>query len=381
MIGWEYPPKNSGGLGVACQGIVEHLSDAGQEVLLVLPSGETEKQIKMLRTRLGKFYPVLFLPSNIRAYPESLPEKYAGNLIEDVYLFARDVEEAVRDEAIDLVHVHDWLTVPAGIAVRNHFKKPLIMHVHSTEFDRTAGGEPNYAVSQIEQMGFHEADLLVAVSGYTKKLLVDEYHVPQEKIEVVYNGVEKNSMGGQQEADFLGTAPVVLFVGRLTIQKGADNFIRLAKKVLEFRPDAVFVIAGDGDMYRYLVEYSAFIEVTGSVLFSGFLRDLDINKLYQRAQVLVMPSVSEPFGLVALEAASWGVPVIVSKTSGVAEVLPSAIQVDYWDSDLAAKHVLDLMTETDKKTKIGEALKIEANQLSWDIAAAKLIKIYQKMRK
>jgi len=177
MIGWEYPPKNSGGLGVACQGIVEHLSDAGQEVLLVLPSGETEKQIKMLRTRLGKFYPVLFLPSKMRAYPESLPEKYAGNLIEDVYLFARDVEEAVRDEAIDLVHVHDWLTVPAGIAVRNHFKKPLIMHVHSTEFDRTAGGEPNYAVSQIEQMGFHEADLLVAVSGYTKKLLVDEYHV------------------------------------------------------------------------------------------------------------------------------------------------------------------------------------------------------------
>ena len=381
MIGWEYPPKNSGGLGVACQGIVEHLSDAGQEVLLVLPSGETEKQIKMLRTRLGKFYPVLFLPSNIRAYPESLPEKYAGNLIEDVYLFARDVEEAVRGEVFDLVHVHDWLTVPAGIAVSDHFKKPLIMHVHSTEFDRTAGGEPNYAVSQIEQLGFHEADLIVAVSGYTKKLLISEYHVPQEKIKVVYNGVEKNSMSGQQEADFLGTAPVVLFVGRLTIQKGADNFIRLAKKVLESRSDAIFVIAGDGDMYRYLVEYSAFAEVTGSVLFSGFLRDLDINKLYQRAQVLVMPSVSEPFGLVALEAASWGVPVIVSKTSGVAEVLPSAIQVDYWDSGLAAKHVLDLMTETDKKTKIGEALKIEANQLSWDIAAAKLIKIYQKMRK
>lgn len=380
MVGWEYPPKNSGGLGVACRGIVEHLVDAGQDILLVLPKEmAVETGMAMFPTPRGRYYPVVFVRSGLTPY--SRPGDETGNgkgLIENVNIFAQDVVKAVKNEKFDLVHVHDWLTVPAGIALRRMFGKPLIMHVHSTEFDRTGGGEPNGDVELIEQAGFNEADIVVAVSGYTGNLLMARYGVVPEKLRVVHNGIDMDE-GTEGETDFLGNVPVIIFVGRLTVQKGPEFFIGLAEKVLLVRPEAIFIIVGDGDMYRKMIEHAAFRELTGSVLFTGFLRGMNKSKIFGRADVFVMPSVSEPFGLVALEAAVAGVPVIISKTSGVAEVLPSAIQVDYWDTDLTAQYVLDLISDKEKSEVVGDSLKMEAGLVSWDKAALELQTIYHQL--
>lgn len=381
MIGWEYPPHNSGGLGVACQGIIEHLVDAGREVLLVIP-GEVPKATQTIeKTPKGGKYKKIILPSRLKAYPLSGQTNYSGNLIKDVYSFADNVLEAVKNEEFRVIHIHDWLTAPAGIALKNRYKKPLIMHVHSTEYDRTAGGEPNDEIAAIERSGFENADILVAVSGYTKKILCEKYGVSPAKISVVHNGVELPP-DGDVDTDFLGDSPLVLFAGRITVQKGADNFIRMARKILRVRPETIFVVAGSGDMYQNIVEYSALEELSGSILFSGFIRGTaTMAKLYRRASVLVMPSVSEPFGLVALEAASYGLPVIVSRTSGVSEVLPSAIVVDFWDSDLMAREVIDLISKKQKKEKIGSQLKTETHLLTWDDSVKKLQGIYKKLLK
>ncbi len=381
MIGWEYPPKNSGGLGVACQGIVEHLIDAGQELILVLPHDMSPSvNTVMFTTPRGNTYPVIFVLAKIKPYTESLPERYRGNLIDDVYCFSSDVLKAVAKEKFDVIHVHDWLTLPAGLALKNKFNKPLVVHVHSTEYDRTAGRSTNFDVENIEMEGFSGADKVVAVSGYTKSILIDKYRVPENKIYVVHNGIDyvEEMIPGE---DFLGTAPVILFVGRLTIQKGPEYFIRLAEQVISKRPDAIFVIVGDGDMYKEMIEYSAFRELSGSVLFAGFLRGVSKQRLFKRANVFVMPSVSEPFGLVALEAAVEGVPIIISKTSGVAEVLPSAIKVDFWDTDLAAKKVLEIIGDSSMQKGIGAAVRTESLLLSWDKAANELKSIYKKLQK
>ncbi len=381
MIGWEYPPKNSGGLGVACQGIVEHLVDAGQDVLLVLPQAmvPSEKPV-FFKTPRGKEYKVIFIESKLNPYPESSADKYQGNFLDDVYQYASKISHAVEKEKFDLIHIHDWLTVPAGLVLKDIYKKPLVMHVHSTEFDRTAGGDANARVEIIEREGFQKADMLLAVSEYTKKIVVNNYGIKSTKVKVVHNGIEITT-SPTTKPDFLGDVPVVLFVGRLTIQKGPEYFIRLAEHVLRVRPETIFVVAGDGDMYQKMIEYTAFRELTGSVLFAGFMRDISKQQLYRRADVFVMPSVSEPFGLVALEAAAEGVPVVISKTSGVAEVLPSAKLVDFWDTDLTASLILEIIRDEKERQRLGEKLKSEVSMVSWETAATKLIQIYQQLSK
>lgn len=379
MVGWEYPPMNTGGLGVACQGIVEHLVDAGQEVVLVLPQEVSPKEnTLMYMTPKGHTYKVIYVISTVTPYPEMPGSRYRESIMNDVYEYAGKVFAAARDEEFDIIHIHDWLTVPAGIALKKKSGKPLVMHIHSTEYDRTAGGDANKRVEEVERQGYEGADRLVAVSGYTKSILVDKYGVSGDKIDVVHNGIDVPSKKNSKP-DFMGDAPVVIFVGRLTVQKGVEFFIVMASQVLKERPDTVFVIAGDGDMQKYLVEYSAMSQLTGSVLFSGFLRDIGKDELYRRADVLVMPSVSEPFGLVALEGAAVGVPSIISKTSGVAEVLPSAKKVDFWDTDLTAKFVLELINNPEERKSLGEKSRMETMAITWDRAAVSLKRIYQQL--
>lgn len=381
MVGWEFPPNNSGGLGVACQGIVENLVDSGEDVTLVLPkpmapNGESGNT---LTTDKGNKYKVIYIPSKLRPYIGHDGKQYCGDLVKDVNLFADDVIRAVGDEDFDLVHVHDWLTVPAGIKVKKKFGKPMVMHVHSTEFDRTAGGKPNIDVEKIEKKGFKEADLIITVSNYTKSLLVDKYGIDERKIKVVHNGLDNPKKKREVNIDFLKDSPVIIFVGRLTIQKGPEYFIELARNVLDKRPDAVFIFAGNGDMFHHLLLTSAYRNLSGSVLFAGFLRDAAKDRLYQRADVFVMPSVSEPFGIVALEAAAVGVPVIVSKTSGVAEVLPSAIKLDFWDVEKMAENVLKLIEKSERGKEVGTKVMEEAGAITWEKAAMKIKDAYQQL--
>lgn len=380
MIGWEFPPKNSGGLGVACKGIVEHLVDAGYTVTLVLPCvmSPSETYPSEFFTESGKTYKVIYVNSRITPYASCDLANYDGDIINDVSEYADKIVSAISGIDFDIIHIHDWLTVPAGLTIKNLSRKPLVMHVHSTEYDRTAGGNPNDEVAKIEKQGFLEADVLVAVSNYTKGLLVNMYGIDAEKVNVVHNGIDK-IVDRKYPSDFLGNVPLVLFVGRLTIQKGPEYFIHIAKQVTQVYPEAIFVFAGDGDMYKQMIESSAFNELTGSVLFAGFLRGEAKEGLFHRADVFIMPSVSEPFGIVALEAAQMGKPVIVSKTSGVVESLPSAIKVDYWDTDLTAKKVIELIGDKEKRDFLGQNLRREAELVTWDRAVESLSNIYQKV--
>ncbi len=379
MIGWEYPPHNSGGLGVACQGIVENLVDQGEEVILVLPSPDDPDAQVERKTMVGNTYRVIQIHSPLRPYVSSGSLEYTGDLIGDVKVFARKVREAVDSEQFDLIHIHDWLTVPAGLALKEATGKPLVMHIHSTEFDRTAGGKPNSKVAEIERGGFEKADLIITVSKYTKQILVDKFKVPEEKITVVHNGNDYVPDLGSVSIRFLKNSPVVIFVGRLTIQKGPEYFLDLARRVLKKRPDTIFVFVGNGDMYQHLLMTSAYHSLSGSVLFAGFLRDTAKDRLYQRADVFVMPSVSEPFGIVALEAGMAAKPVIVSKTSGVAEVLPSAIKLDFWDTELMASSVLTLINKSDYRREIGEKIRAEAEVVTWDKSAMKIKESYRQL--
>lgn len=382
MLGWEYPPHNSGGLGVACQGMVEALIDQGQKVILALPSpsspkeGEwvTYKTLKNLRP-----YKVLMVYSTMRPYTKNEAVGFEGDLVSQANDYARLIVSALKDTEFDVVHCHDWLTVPAAVALKNAFHKKTIMHVHSTEFDRTGGGEPNLAVAKIEGNGFQESDLILTVSKYTKKLLVEKYHVSEQKVRVVHNGNNYFPNNEKVDIDFLKNSPVILFVGRLTIQKGPEQFLELAKNVINQIPESVFVFAGDGDMYQHLLLTSAYHQLSGHVLFAGFLRDRAKDRLYHRADVFVMPSLSEPFGIVALEAAAFGVPVVVSKTSGVAEVLPSAVAIDFWDIDKMSKVIVEMVSKKMKIGELGERLKKESGQVSWDLAANKLREEYQRL--
>ena len=381
MIGWEYPPNNSGGLGVACQGIVENLVDQGEEILLVLPNQNKTEEGKRdgFSTQSGKKYSVLYVHSPLRPYAGRDGKKYSGDLIADVESFARKVLVAVKNEDFDIIHVHDWLTVPAGIKIKETSGKPLVMHVHSTEYDRTAGGDPNAKVSDIESRGFEEADMIITVSKYTKDLLVKKFGVSETKIKVVHNGNNYLPEKGKVSTNFLKDSPVVIFVGRLTVQKGPAYFLDLARKVLDERPETIFVFVGNGDMYQHLLLTSAYQQLSGSVLFAGFLRDSAKDRLYQRADVFVMPSVSEPFGIVALEAAMAGVPVIISKTSGASEVLPSSIKLDFWDTDQMAKSVLKLIAKGDFGRELGERVRKEAEVVTWDKSAMKIKDSYKQL--
>lgn len=381
MVGWEFPPHNSGGLGVACKGIVENLVDTGEEVVLILPKVMMvgEESQTFLKSSKGNKYKVIYINSVLRPYVGLDGVAYSGNLVADVNTYASMVFKAAEGIDFDIIHVHDWLTVPAGIALKNEFGKPLVMHVHSTEFDRTGGGSPNEEVSKIEKNGFLFSNLIITVSKYTKDLLVKEYSVPVEKVIVVHNGVDYTPSDDMLNLDFLNGSPVIIFVGRLTIQKGPEFFLDVAQKVINKIPEAVFVYAGNGDMYHHLLLTSAYRNLSGSVLFAGFLRDKAKDMLYQRADIFMMPSVSEPFGIVALEAAVAGTPVIVSKTSGVAEVLPSAIKVDFWDTELMAKKILLLLEKSKYKRTIGQKVMEEAGAITWSNTAIKIKQVYYQL--
>ena len=380
MVGWEYYPHNSGGLGVACQGIVENLVDIGEVVTLLLPKNlsPSEPNEVIFKTKRGNTYKVIYIQSVLRPYIGLDGIEYSGNLITDVNNFANLAVKTVKNLDFDVVHVHDWLTVPAGIAIKQNYKKPLVLHIHSTEFDRTAGGDPNEQVLSIEKDGYTSSNLIIAVSGYTKNLLIDKYNVPANKVIVVHNGVDYTP-NDSVSIDFLKNSPVIIFVGRLTVQKGPGFFLDTARKVIDKRPDAIFICAGDGDMYQNMLVSSAYQNLSGSVLFAGFLRDQAKDALYKRADVFLMPSISEPFGIVALEAAATGVPVIISKTSGVAEVLPSAIKIDFWDTDLMSKTIIDLIKKAKNTKRLSKKLVSEAGAITWGQTAIKIKEAYYNL--
>lgn len=416
MYGWEFPPHISGGLGVACYGIVHGLVTNNTKVTLVLPRGKWDSASNDVNPfilnscTLNAFsaaslvlndLDIRFVDSLLKPYMSAksyqqekqrasfyagiefgenyphLEHHYGDDLIAEVIRYAASAGVIAKSVDHDIIHVHDWLTVLAGVEAKKVSHKPLVFHVHALETDRS-GDSLNKAIYKIEKYGLEKADKIIAVSQYTKNCIVKNYHIAANKIAVVHNGLFKSELAGVANDEFL-KSNTVLFLGRVTYQKGPFYFIEAAHKILSKRKDIQFVIAGEGDLLYSMIDRVAALRIGQHVHFTGFLeRDL-VKKIYMLSKVYVMPSVSEPFGISCLEALSHKVPVIISKQSGVAEVLQHAIKVDFWDTNKLAEKIMGLV---DYQILGRELLKNSAQELanlSWDNAASAIIKVYKRV--
>lgn len=387
MLGWELPPFNSGGLGEACLGLSKSLAQKGVEITFVLPKkvDVVAPFMKIIFADLDE--DVSLLPSvyltDIPYYLKNinrhdLPPDYINASLK----FAQRMSKILKGVEADIIHAHDWLTYPAGLVAKEILGKPLVVHVHSTEFDRTGGHFPNPYVYQIEKTGLENADIVVPVGGLMKNVLVEKYGVDPAKIKVVYNGIEVNNNSHLQPAlevfKQMGYK-IVLFLGRITLQKGPEYFVRAAKKVLEFNPKVIFVVTGTGDMYEYMVNEAANLGVLDKLVFTGFLRGEDKDRIYRAADLYVMPSVSEPFGITALESVQNGTPVLVSKQSGVSEVLQHALKVDFWDTDEMANKIVSVLNYDALPKDLRKESGKEIVNLSWERSADRMLEIYHQL--
>jgi len=391
MFGWELPPFNSGGLGVACYEMAKSLNKSGQGVTFVLPERQLIKApwMKMLYAPDFKAIGI-----NTSLYPYANQAQYhpisgepvvAGShrLIQDVKKYALAAREIAQQEKYSVIHAHDWLSYPAGVAAKEVSGKPLIVHVHATEFDRVGGNNIDPEIYNIEGEGLRQADHIIAVSHYTKNKIIEHYHIDAKKISVVHNGINtddyQDCTPSTLESFKRAGYKIVLFVGRLTVQKGPDYFIQAAQKVLLYNPKTIFVMAGSGDMERRLIDDAVRLGIGDKVIFTGFVRGKDLSRLYRSADLYVMPSVSEPFGIVALESLAHGVPVLISKQSGVSEVINHALKTNFWDvEDMAQKMIGALRYPILRKVMQinGSA---EVKRTTWDSAAQKMIDIYNRV--
>ncbi len=447
MLGWEFPPYISGGLGTACYGLTKALDEIGVEVAFVLPTpvpSDAPTHVKLRTpqdladaakptveaiqsgeaTQSGKaaadFEHVEFhrLPAVLQPYgtPTSQREavrkllvekgktspevaeafkamgldlneedvsvsgdaQYAGDLMGQVYRYARLATELAENEAFDVIHAHDWMTYPAALAVAAATRKPLVIQVHSTEFDRS-GENVNQQVYEIERTGMHCADKVICVSHLTRNIVASRYGVALSKLAVVYNAVEIPAGTDWQMPPIRQNEKIVLFLGRVTMQKGPEYFLRAARKVVDKFKEVRFILAGSGDMMARCVQEVADLKLGRHVTFTGFLRGDDVAKVFSMADLYVMPSVSEPFGIAPLEALSHNVPVIISKQSGVSEVLSHVLKVDFWDIDEMANKILAVLKHAPLQRTLRQHGHFELRKLSWRDSAVKLSDVYNSL--
>lgn len=440
MYGWEFPPIISGGLGIACYSIVQELARrSGIDVTLVLPyktegitvnprvkiigcdaifagiaknqsesafqAGEglegwflknlnpysypkdkdylscledAEKKAAFIIEKLKSLGAITI--SDLEALKSSsniINARYGENLLEDVCHYAILAGALATIVPHDVIHAHDWLTVLAGIQAKKHSGKPLIFHVHALEPDRS-GLCVDSRIFAIEKYGMEQADKIVTVSEYTKNIVVEKYGIDPRKIEVVYNGISYDEIS-PQNLGFLQKTKMVLFLGRLVPQKNPFAFIEAAKKILDLRCDVHFVVAGTGGLMRELIERVAALRIGKNVHFLGFLDHKNISNAFRLADVYVMPSVSEPFGLTGLEALAHEVPVIISKQSGVSEVLPHVLKVDFWDVDEMANKILAFLDHPPLRKVILEESQQDLHAVTWERTAVSLEKLYNSL--
>lgn len=363
MIGWEYPPFKAGGLGTHCYGLTRSLADKNVKVDFYMP------KTKHSAGNSGKKNLVIKEVGETEIFPYDRPEdkELAGQFFESVYRYNDLVVEKVKGN-YDLIHCHDWLTMKAGVALKEKLGIPLVLSVHSTEYDRSGWICPNDWFINIEREGMEKADRIIAVSHFTKGVIVDKYGINPDKISVVHNAVYPIGEGEKQE--------IVLFLGRLTIQKGAEFFLRAAKKVLDYEPDSRFVVAGTGDMLPRLINQAVDMGISSKVIFTGLLTEEEVRHIYRISNVYVMPSVSEPFGITALEAVSAGTPTIASKTAGFSEAFQNCLRVDFWDTDEMANKIISLLRYDPLHKTLATEGKRELDLFTWDRVAEKTIDVY-----
>lgn len=401
MFGWEFPPHNSGGLGVACQGLTEALSSMGARITFVLPKkidckseackfvfgGDEISGIAKTIKIDSPLSPYLTAGSYRQEY-----RSFAGidvchsvwrkDLVGEVMRYGYQAGRIARDDDFNIIHCHDWLSAPAGLKAKEISGRPLVFQIHATEYDRVHQDCMNREICAIEKEGLERADAVVAVSDYTKRRIVDCYNIDPGKIKVVPNAIDHSKLSVSESCDLehlkKSGKRIVLFVGRLTFQKGPDYFLAAAKKASEIDQNIIFLFAGSGDMEHWLIEESARLGLSDKVIFSGFMRGNDLNRLYRMADLYVMPSVSEPFGLTSLEALASGTPILVSRQSGVSEMVSHCLKADFWDIDQIANNILAATRYPELRQVLHDNGSIEVKKFRWVDSAKICLNVYRQ---
>jgi glycogen synthase len=440
MFGWEFPPHISGGLGTACFGMTQALAKKGADIIFVLPrASENDTQNGFLRLRSASGTPISatvaermsqaghrlwnnairYLPVNSPLTPYLTPQGYAEalgrlrqcpmdkavtrphdaahtqlterdepytftlhggygpDLMAEVLRFSRLAASIAAQENFDVIHAHDWMTYPAGMLARALTGKPLVAHIHATEYDRS-GEHINEEVAGIEKAGLLAADVVVAVSRLTRKTVVERYGVPPEKVVVVHNAVARH----EAERRYFIPRRIrhekrVLFLGRVTFQKGPEYFMEAARLVLEKIPNVRFFMAGSGDMLPGLIRRAGQLRIGSRFHFAGFLRGEDVDRMFALSDLYVMPSVSEPFGITPLEAMLYDVPVLLSRQSGVSEILEHALKADFWDTRDMADKICAVLRYPCLAAELVKNCREEMKSIRWENAADQLLTIYR----
>jgi len=422
MFGWEFPPHISGGLGTACYGLTKGLAKLNQiQVIFVVPKAfgdedqsviqliganqvpvsQKEIQFEDIQQKIdyyeveSKLIPYVgeeefwnlksrkysketrFIQTD-EGYKIEFSGKYGPDLFQEIKNYALVAEIIARNNQFEIIHAHDWLTFPAGIAAKKVSGKPLVIHVHATDFDRS-GGSVNPRVYAIEREGMEMADSIIAVSTLTKNIIVEKYGIPPEKITVVYNAVEPVATEKERRMHKGVDEKIVTFLGRITMQKGPEYFIEAANLVLKKMNNVRFVMAGSGDLMNPMIARVAELGISDHFHFTGFLKGNDVNQMLRMTDVFVMPSVSEPFGIVPLEAMQFNVPVIISNQSGVAEILENAIKIDFWDTYSMADAIYGLLNYGALATHFKKEGKQEVENLEWVNSASAVTDVYKSV--
>jgi len=395
MFGWEFPPFNSGGLGVACEGLATALGKENVEITFVLPQTTPTPELHNVSFRHGDTCGshITFRPVQSWLLPYDTTDSYSNrlkgsgapnDLYEAVLHYSKQAAAIARQEDFDVIHAHDWLSFGAGLAAKRVSGKPLILHVHATEFDRT-GGKGNELIHKLEQEGLRAADHIITVSNFTKEKVSKHYDINTEKIDVVHNGVDFKAPAKELKRTLRHLKhngdSIVLFLGRITLQKGPDYFIEAAKQVINVRPNTTFIMGGSGDMHTDMMHKAAALGIGEHVLFPGFVRGADLHALYAAADLYVMPSVSEPFGIVALEALSKQTPILISKQSGVSEVIAHALKTDFWNTKDMANKIIAALDDDTLRTQLAQKGGEEVKGVTWEKAAKACKNIYNKIIK
>lgn len=399
MLGWELPPHNSGGLGVACLNLSRALAREGADIDFVVPYEAEHPEIKYMHVLSAMKLDLLFR-YGVGAYDSKyvdqalVPDVKTGETIsirEIQHNYCEFVEKYLMEFKPDLVHAHDWLTFEAGMLAKRNFGVPLVAHVHATEYDRSGMNGGNPVVIEIEREGLMMADKIIAVSEATKRIIHEKYHIPEDKIDVIYNSLDEDFVKEVYKYDTDDYAylevmkaagyTIVSTVGRFTVQKGLSNMMKAAARALSKEKKLIFVFAGDGEQREELLELSAKYGISRNVIFTGFVRGKQLRDIYQVSDIFVMSSVSEPFGLTALEAAHHGDVLILTKQSGVAEVLKSAMEYDFWDTDKLADEVVAIARSRGLRQTLKDGISAEYRKISWDDVASKVISVYNEVDK
>jgi glycosyltransferase involved in cell wall biosynthesis len=424
MFGWEFPPHIAGGLGTASYGLTRGLAaqydvevifvvpraygDEDQSVVRLIGANDITVAYKKIKYRYflkplekievfsrlvpytdpedfwkmtrGEVAETDLLVSTNKQGKVDLTGSYGISLMDEIYKYSVVAQVIASEQDFDVIHAHDWLAYPAGMAAKAVSGKPLVIHVHATDFDRS-GGNVNPVVYKIEKEGMDAADKIITVSNLTREIVINNYNIDPDKVETVYNAVEPSQHSEFDIPERAYDDKIVTFLGRITMQKGPEYFIEAARMVLSRMPNVRFVMAGSGDMMERMMRHAAALRITDRFHFTGFLRGNDVFTMLRMSDVYVMPSVSEPFGISPLEAMQSNVPVIISKQSGVAELLTHAVKVDFWDIEAMADAIYGILTYPALSRMFIMNGKEEVDKLKWEKAAIRVKDIYDRVLK